>query len=323
MPDTMAWQKKGLIYCPDGTKSWSLSHAQVPVTDLDLAHNKIRIYFSTRDEFGRSLPDFIEVAANNPLKIITKNSEPLLPLGAPGTFDDCGVMPSWIVNFQNKKYLYYIGWNVRNTIPYHNAVGLAISHDNGATFEKISAGPLWDRNYKEPHYSGSSCVLVDDNNVWRNWYLSCTEWRLVNGKMEPRYHIKYAESQDGIEWRREGVISIDYLDDNEAGIVKASVIKENNLYRMWYSYRNFSEYRTNSNSSYRIGYAESTDGMHFKRMDHLSGIDISNKGWDDLMICYPHVVDVKNKRLMFYNGNGFGQSGFGYAELLEFDNKIC
>jgi hypothetical protein len=322
MPDTMAWQKKGLIYCPDGTKSWSLSHAQVPVTDLDLAHNKIRIYFSTRDEFGRSLPDFIEVAANNPLKIITKNSEPLLPLGAPGTFDDCGVMPSWIVNFQNKKYLYYIGWNVRNTIPYHNAVGLAISHDNGATFEKISAGPLWDRNYKEPHYSGSSCVLVDDNNVWRNWYLSCTEWRLVNGKMEPRYHIKYAESQDGIEWRREGVISIDYLDDNEAGIVKASVIKENNLYRMWYSYRNFSEYRTNSNSSYRIGYAESTDGMHFKRMDHLSGIDISNKGWDDLMICYPHVVDVKNKRLMFYNGNGFGQSGFGYAELLEFDNKI-
>ena len=33
------------------------------------------------------------------------------------------------------------------------------------------------------------------------------------------------------------------------------------------------------------------------------------------MICYPNVIKVKDKLYMFYNGNGFGQSGFGYAEL--------
>jgi hypothetical protein len=313
----MKWLKKGLIYQPAGNKPWSLSHAQVPVAEYIDELDIIRVYFSTRDEYGCSRPDFVDLEADNPQKIVRRNELPILPLGKAGTFDDCGVMPSWLVNFQGKKYLYYIGWNVRNTIPYHNAVGLAISEDNGDTFQKISEGPLWDRDYKEPHYSGSSCVLVD-KGVWRNWYLSCTEWRNVAGKMEPRYHIKYAESQDGINWHRDGTVSIDYLDDNEAGIVKASVLNECGKYRMWYSYRNFNEYRTNSLNSYRVGYAESIDGKHFERMDHLSGIDISKEGWDDLMICYPHVIKVKNKKLMFYNGNGFGQTGFGYAELDEF-----
>jgi hypothetical protein len=312
----MLWEKKGFIYKPSGEKDWSCSHAQVPVADFLPENDTIRIYFSTRDSLGRSLPDYVEVEAANPQKIILQNKEPILALGQSGTFDDCGVMPSWIVNVEEKKYLYYIGWNVRNTIPYHNAVGLAISEDGGETFKKFSDGPLWDRDYKEPHYSGSTCVLIDDNNIWRNWYLSCTEWKNVNGRMEPRYHIKYAESNDGIVWKRDGVVSIDYAHNNEAGIVKASVIKKNGKYCMWYSYRNFSEYRTNAQNSYRIGYAESSDGKHFKRMDSLAGIDISDHGWDDMMICYPHVIDIHSKKLMFYNGNGFGQSGFGYAELL-------
>jgi hypothetical protein len=35
------------------------------------------------------------------------------------------------------------------------------------------------------------------------------------------------------------------------------------------------------------------------------------------MICYPCVVEVDGRTLMFYNGNGFGQTGFGYAVLEE------
>ena len=60
---------------------------------------------------------------------------------------------------------------MRNTIPYHNCVGLAISENNGKSYKKFSDGPLWDRDYKDPYYSGTSCVLIDDNK-WKNWYLS-------------------------------------------------------------------------------------------------------------------------------------------------------
>ena len=314
----MRYIKKGLIYVPNGSKEWSVSHAQLPVADFIESENIIRIYFSTRDSHGRSLPDFIEVDADDPSKILFTNKEPILPLGELGEFDDCGVMPSWIVNRNNEKWLYYIGWNVRNTIPYHNAVGLAISNDGGKSYEKFSNGPLWDRNHQDPHYSGTSCVLIE-NGVWKNWYLSCTEWRKVNGKSEPRYHIKYAESCDGINWNRKGIVAIDYQNNEEAGIVKASVLKEGDKYLMWYSYRNFTDYRTNSSNSYRIGYAESKDGINWTRIDQKSdlSLDISNEknSWDNLMVEYPHVIKVKGKTYLFYNGNGFGQSGFGYAVM--------
>lgn len=311
----MKWIKKGLIFVPDGNFSWSQSHAQVPVAYYHPEQNFIRIYYSTRNMDNKSVPSFIDVDADNPETVLYVNPKPILDLGPLGAFDDSGVMPSWITQVEGKKYLYYIGWNVRNTVPYHNSVGLAISEDNGLTFKKFSIGPLWERNYKEPYFSASTCVLKEGRK-WKAWYLSCTEYRLINGKAEPRYHIKYAESENGIDWKREGIIAIDYKTDEEAGIVKASVIKDKDAYRMWYSYRNFNNYRTDRLNSYKIGYALSFDGMLWERRDSETGIEVSESGWDSQMICYPHVVDVNGRRLMFYNGNTFGKTGIGYAELI-------
>lgn len=311
----MTWERLGLIYKPDGSLNWSKSHAQVPVLDQAYSQDIWKVHFSTRDEQGRSLPSWVTINKST-LEVLEHASQPTLELGDLGTFDDCGVMPSWICKHADKHYMYYIGWNVRNTIAYHNSVGLAISQDGGKTYEKFSKGPLWDRNYLEPHYSGTSCVLIDDNGIWRNWYLSCTEWKIVKGKSEPRYHIKYAESNDGINWIRKGTIAIDYKNDLEAGIVKASVIKKNDNYEMYYSYRNFDNYRSDSKNSYRIGYATSSDGIKWERKDNLINFEIGELGsWDDMMIEYPHVFEEGNECYMFYNGNGFGRSGFGLAKM--------
>ena len=89
---------------------------------------------------------------------------------------------------------------------------------------------------------------------------------------------------------------------------------------MWYSYRSFLDYITSSSSSYRIGYAESHDGIIWERKDDSSlslDVDDNINHWDGFMVGYTHVIDVKDKCLMFYNGNGFGASGFGYAELVQ------
>src|SRR5207244_1207524 len=104
-----------------------------------------------------------------------------LPLGPLGAFDDCGVMPTWIVDVKGAKYLYYIGWTRRVTVPYHNAIGLAISTDGGRTFEKVGDGPVFGLTPEEPHFTGTACVLVD-SGVWRNWYMSVVEWREVAGR---------------------------------------------------------------------------------------------------------------------------------------------
>lgn len=141
------------------------------------------------------------------------------------------------------------------------------------------------------------------------WYLSCTGWHMKNGKPEHRYHIKYAESQDGITWEREGTVSIDYANDDEYAISRPSVIRDNDCWRMWYSYRG---------DSYRIGYAESHDGHHWSRLDTEAGIDVSPAGWDSEMIEYPFVFDHKGHRYMLYNGNDYGKTGFGLAILEQF-----
>jgi hypothetical protein len=307
------WEKKGLIYKPRGEYFWNRSHASVPTVDAT-GEKFWRIYFGTRDDSNRNRISYIDVEPGNPQNILYEHDEPVLDLGKLGTFDDCGVMPSWILDHKGAKYLYYIGWKVRTTIPYHNSIGLAVSRDGGKTFERFSEGPIFGETPAEPYFTGTSCVIVE-GGVWKNWYMSCTEWTMENGKPEARYHIKYAESADGVHWDRKGIAAIDYKSAAEAGIVRASVLANGGGYAMWYSYRCGLDYRTNRATSYRIGYAESSDGVHWTRVDEAAGIDVSAEGWDSAMIEYPHVVESGETRYMFYNGNKFGESGFGYAVM--------
>ena len=308
----MQWNKKGMIFRTDGKMDWSKTHTQAPVADYQPENNTIKIYYATRDQEGRSRPGCVTVDADDPGKILEVSPKPLLELGERGAFDDCGVMPSCLVHYNGKQYLYYTGWNVRNTITYHLSIGLAVSEDGGKTFFKRFDGPLLERNRQEPHLIGAPFILAEDGG-WKMWYLSGTEWRMLQGKPEPRYHIKYAESADGINWKREGFVAVDYKDENEAGIARVSVLKHQEKYLMWYSCRNFFDYRTDPANSYALGFAESDDGKHWERKDGLSSLTRSAEGWDSVMVCYPYVIVVKNKIIMFYNGNGFGQSGIGYA----------
>jgi hypothetical protein len=136
------------------------------------------------------------------------------------------------------------------------------------------------------------------------WYVSATGWDLHEGKPRHHYHIKYCESVDGINWRRDGVVCIDYQSPDEYAIARPCVIRENGLYKMWYSYRG---------EAYRIGYAESKDGLNWVRKDDESGINVSESGWDSEMVAYPYVFQSHNKQYMLYNGNGYGKTGIGLA----------
>lgn len=309
----MVWRKKGLIFNVNGEFSWNKSYAQCPV--IDKIDGKVwRIYYSTRNDLGQSQISFIEVEAGFPENILYKHDKYLFDFGKPGTFDDSGLMPSSIVTVGDIKYLYYIGWTPKVTVAYENSIGLAISRDGGITFEKAFPGSIMPPLPNEPYFTGTSYV-IKEQNLWRMYYLSCTEWQDRNSILEPRYHIKYAESSDGINWNREGKVAIDFKSDDEGGIVSSSVIKIKNEYHMWYAYRRSFDYRNNFENSYRIGYATSNDGCNWFRKDSEMNIDVSESGWDSEMVSYPNVIEHEGRLIMVYNGNKFGKSGFGYAEF--------
>lgn len=314
----MKWLKKGIIFKAEGQYEFLNSYT-TPITAVNLS-DKIRVYFSSRalpDQNGNfvSYPTYIDLNPDNLSEIIYIHNKPILPLGEAGTFDEFGIMVYKALQYNNKIYLYYGGWQrlASSKAPYQVLLGLAVSCDNGNTFEKVSSGPVMGLDIYDPLSIGNEFIIIQ-NNTWHMFYTSYTEWNFAGSKPTPHYHLKYATSHDGIKWERTGKIVLD--DDGKGGLATPTILKLKDKYIMLFGYRQ--PYDINGNpGSYRIGYAESEDLLNWKRDDSQSGIDVSESGWDSEMVCYPDIIQINNKTIMFYCGNGFGRDGFGYAELVK------
>lgn len=300
----MKWEKLGQIFAPNGQYDWVKSHGMLPTYD-HVKEDIFRIYFSGRDTSNISRTGFVEIDIKSPQNIIRISEKPVLDIGSLGCFDDNGVSPTWIQTLDGKKYFYFMGWNKGSKVRAAEVSGLAFSNDNGETFQRYSRAPIIDRTDKEPlTILVISCILIE-NGIWRMWYDSADYW--ISEEL-PRYNIKYAESTDGIHWKREGKVAVTWKNENETRVSRASVIKDGDIYRMWLCY-------AMGSGGYNMGYAESNDGYNFTRMDEKAGIEMSATGWDSQMICYPNVFKHKGEIYMLYCGNGYGREGFGIAKL--------
>ena len=302
----MKWNKLGRILEPDSSIDWMVSHAAVPFLDK-MTDGSYMLYFTTRNKNNTSI--VARARLSNALRVLEVSSEPVLISGRLGMFDENGVTASYLLTLPDKKLLYFVGWNQGKSTPFRNAIGVAISKDDGHSYQKYSTGPIVDRSPVDPCFVAGTRVMFDDG-IFKMWYISCVRWELVESKPRHWYHLKYATSVDGINWLREGIVAVDFKSPDEYAISQPWVLKEGGKYKMWYSYRGQPSIKT-----YRIGYAESIDGIKWTRMDGAAGIDVSESGWDSQMICYPFVFDHEGKRYMLYNGNDYGKTGIGLAVL--------
>jgi len=127
-------------------------------TPLLIDNATLRIYFGVRDIQNRTRTTFIDVDPKDPQKVKYIHDRPCLDLGKIGAFDDSGANVSSVVKYGNKIYMYYIGWNPSTTVHTRNSIGIAVSHDNGVSFERLYDGPILDRNKDEPYYTGAVFV---------------------------------------------------------------------------------------------------------------------------------------------------------------------
>lgn len=300
----MKWIKKGLILKPKSANwaDWMVSHIAIPFVE-SMGGDIYRIYFSSRSEEKFSQSGYAEFNINDPFNILKISQKPVLSKGSLGAFDDSGAMCSCVVNYKGLKYMYYIGWSLGVTVPAYTSTGLAVSSNNGESFERVSRGYILERDDIDPYVTSTPYVLIEDD-LWRMWYMSGIKWVIENGKPKQCYHIKYAESTDGVKWKKEGKAAIDFKSEDEYVTGRPFVLKEDGIYKMWYSYRG---------KHYRIGYAESLDGIAWERKDELTGIDVSPDSWDSEDIEYASIFDHNGDRYMLYNGNGYGETGVGLA----------
>ncbi|WP_339267547.1 glycosylase [Paenibacillus sp. FSL R5-0470] len=313
------WNKLGRIFNPLDIKDkyWINEFAQAP--SVLIFDEFIRVYFSCRpkpDANGQyiSYSAFVDLNRNNLFEVVNISEDPVLKLGGVGTFDEFGTYPISVIEYREKVYAYYAGHTRCESVPFNTAIGIAVSDNNGETFDKLGAGPVLSYSPDEP-FVLSGPKIRRFNDTWYMWYISGLKWIKTESKPEVIYKIRMAYSSDGLNWTKinRNIIEDEIGEDETQA--SPDVFFSSGKYHMFFCFKHATDFRLNRERSYRIGYAWSNDMINWNRDDSKAGIDVSDDGWDSEMVAYPHVFELDNKIYMLYLGNQVGRYGFGIAQL--------
>lgn len=302
----MKWIKKGRIIEPRKIGHWWSSHAMAP-SAIVMRNSHIRVFLGCWDSKGISRIGYIDLDLDNPLKIICVSEKPVLDIGRDGTFDENGVFPAHVNVIGDQIYLYYTGFQLGHKIRHYNFGGLAIGNTHSDSYGRFSETPLLDRSEEGLFVRAGQSVLYD-NGIFKTVYSAGSKWEWVGDKLRPHYDIYYQESVDGKTYLEKGVRILQCDPKIEHGLGRPQIIKVGSDYYIFYT-------RRLKDMKYFMGCAKSSNCRDWTRIDNQIGISHSENGWDSEMVYFPSVLQAGDKIHLFYSGNDFGRSGFGFAEL--------
>lgn len=313
--ETMTWDRRGLVYGPDGSREWS-AHSALQPTPL-VRGDEIRVYCGLRDEGGRSSIGWVDLSSGDPTVVLRECERPALSPGEPGSFDESGVVPTAVVPLEDRIRLYYAAYQPTD-VPgerFRVFCGVADSFDGGDTFERALDDAVMGPNDDAPLFRVIHSV-VRDGDVWRTWYGAGKEFWPGETKLLPVYDIRYCESPDGLRFPETGEVAIG-LGEGEHRVGRPYVVRrpeggpDSGSERGWEMFFGGGTEAT----TYRLAYARSDDARTWVRDDAALGMEVSETGFDSEMMAYPAVVRVRGGTYLFYNGNQYGRAGFAVAVL--------
>ena len=315
----MKWSKLGKIFDPTDhiLPNRCVEFSQSP--QALVMQDRVRVYFSTRerDGVGKYLSHVAFVEFDMAMReIVGLSRHTVIELGGLGCFDEHGIFPMNVLRDGNRVLGYTTGWNRKVSVSADASIGLAVSHDDGLTFQRYGNGPILAASLHEPFLVGDAFVAVY-SGVYHMWYIFGTKWQKLAESDPPDriYKIAHASSDDGIHWCRDSRLIISDRRSADECQALPTVFYRGGKYHMYFCYRDVHGFRQQSNNAYRLGYAYSNDLVDWMRDDSEAGIDVSEEGWDSQMQCYPHTFELDGKIYLLYNGNEFGRRGFGLAVL--------
>lgn len=301
----MNWHKLGLVFKPEGKSGWDMHSALTPTPVV--FSDKIRVYAGFRDAAGISRIGFVDLNPKNPTEVIRVSKQPVLDIGEAGTFDDNGVILGDIIKDGDSLKMYYVGFQLVNKVKFLAFTGLAISMDNGDSFQKTSNVPVLDRQENALFFNAVHTVIKEEE-IYKFWLGAGSGWETINGIQYPSYNVKYVESKDGKTFNGPSVDCLNFTRDQEYRIGRPRVYCWDVKYHMIFTWGDLS-------ANYRMGYATSDDGKVWQRDDDKLNFHPSASGWDDKWVSYGAIFEIENNIYMVYNGNNMGKEGFGLALL--------
>jgi hypothetical protein len=99
------------------------------------------------------------------------------------------------------------------------------------------------------------------------------------------------------------------------GIARPWVATVDGADRLYFSRRESAAFRTDTGAAYRILEVPlDAEGVPVGRPQPVRFANpAAPRDWDGFMQAYPAVMALGDGYVLFYNGNGFGQTGFGWA----------
>ncbi len=304
----MKWKKLGLLFCPPKLNAHPklISHAANPLP-IHMEGDVYRIFYSGRNANNQSSVGAVDIDIIN-RKIITEHKTPFFEHGPTGSFYADGVSIGNCYEVDGKKYMLFMGWQNDKATHWRGDIGRLIVHpDLSLTLD--SEIPLMSIDRIDPVSLSYPWVEGNYTSGFKMWYGSTLTWDTGEGEM--LHVIHHANSTNGHDWNRQGLAVPHQLGTAQAFSRPTLLENLGAGLDMWFSYRG------SPGKKYRIGYASSTNKKTWKLELNKTGIDISETGWDSEMIEYPFVFSHKEQQYMLYNGNGYGQTGFGLAILTE------
>jgi hypothetical protein len=315
------WRKLGKVFDPTEVQLPAACEQFAQAPQALVFPDFVRVYFSTRSvesRTGKYLSHVAFVDMDRSMRnVLRVAGDAVIPLGELGCFDEHGIFPMTVMRHNRQIYGYTCGWSRRASVSVETAIGLAISRDDGATFERTGKGPVLTASLLEPFLVGDGFVRVI-GDTFHMWYIFGTGWKALTRSSPPErtYKIGHATSVDGVEWLKEEgrQIITDRLGPEESQAMP-SVIEIAGQFHMFFCYRESFDFRTNPERGYRIGHAVSDNLTDWERNDHDPLLEGGPEDWDRQMQCYPHVLECDGTVFLLYNGNEFGRFGFGAAVL--------
>ncbi|WP_245227043.1 hypothetical protein [Parasedimentitalea maritima] len=272
--------------------------------------NTIRLFGGSRDEQGVSRIGWVDVDAADPKHIKAISSEPVLDVGAPGMFDDNGVIMGDVLEVSKGELrLYYVGFQLVEKAKFLAFTGVAISHDRGDTFRRYQQTPILDRCPDGTLFGALHSIARMPNGAYRAWIARGSRWLELEGRQYPTYDCWTLTSTDGLKFDNALAQRIITPNQEEYRIGRP---RANQLVDGTWELRVTSDTLAKQYESFRF---TSADGVAFARTDDVELPRGDDGSWDGEMTCYPaHVETHAGARYLFYNGNDMGRTGVGVAK---------
>lgn len=304
----MRWEKLGLVFKLAESRLADHKNAMVP-TPILLPSGKLRVYMTVCDHANIGRVYYVEFdsacMSGPPSEVVG----PVLDVGGPGSFDEHGVVVAQIMPVSSTVvWMYYSGFERLQDQPYRIMTGVASSIDGGLSFTRLHNEPILRASSSESLFRCAPFVLRDSQG-FTMWYVAGSEWEIVKDKQVPRYSLFTMRSVDGLSWPDEGIECLK-LGYHEHGFGRPWIVQEGSLLRLFYSIRRIDL------AAYALGYAESSDGIHWLRMDDKMGLRTSDGEFDSTAMSYTAVFPAAGRSYCLYNGDHFGRDGFAAARSM-------